>query len=156
MLGHGAHANGIGPMLAMPKILAVTAIIALAACGGGDLGDEAVERCVPEGACDEAMFQGGIKAALGHAEAGKKLFADNCVRCHLATGKGEGDAKLIDMTSPAWQASLRDSAIVKTIRAGRGTKMPAFSFSDQELRDVLAHLRTLEVRPKPAAREGGY
>jgi len=147
-------------MLAMLKVAALLVLLPLvttvAACGGGDLGEEPVERCVPVGTCDDAMFQGGIKAALGDHTRGQKLFLDNCAKCHTATGKGEGDAKVIDMTSSAWQASLRDSAIVKTVRGGRGTKMPAFSFDDQQLRDLLAHVRTLEVRVAPAKAGGGY
>lgn len=149
-------------MHATPKSSLVTALLAAAStigmlgCSRGDLGSELVSRCVPAGACDDKMFQGGIKASLGDATRGAKLFADNCVKCHGATGHGEADAKAIDMTSPAWQASLRDAAIVKTVRSGRGQKMPAFSFDDQALRDLLAHVRKLEVRPAPAAGTGGY
>ncbi|MFO0748038.1 MAG: c-type cytochrome [Myxococcota bacterium] len=137
-------------------VIFALALSASAGCDRGDLGDEPVSRCVPAGACDEAMFQGGIKASLGDAARGAKLFADNCVKCHGATGHGEADAKAIDMTSPAWQASMRDAAIVKTVRAGRGMKMPAFTFDDQSLRDLLAHVRTLEVRPTPSKGTAGY
>jgi len=128
--------------------LALASALAAGACDRGDLGDEPVARCVPEGACDEAMFQHGIKASLGDAARGAKVFADNCTRCHGEAGVGIGDAAAIDMTSPAWQASQRDALIVKSVRAGRGTRMPAFTFDDQVLRDLLAHVRRLEVRPK--------
>lgn len=144
-------------MCATSKWLWSLVFVALAGCDRGDLGDTPVSRCVPEGACDDAMFQVGIKASLGDARAGQKTFVDNCARCHGLAGVGEGDAQAIDMTSPAWQASQRDAAIVKSVRAGRGMRMPAFSFDDQTLRDLLAYVRRLEVRPKASpGMNGGY
>jgi mono/diheme cytochrome c family protein len=125
------------------------------ACGAGDLGDSTVERCVPEGACDPSMFKGGISAALGSAERGRSLFERECVRCHGADGLGLAEARHIDMTSPAWQASLRDPTLVKIVRSGRPPLMPAFSFGDDELRDLLAHIRSLEARSGGTAK-GGY
>ncbi len=128
----------------------------LVACGAGELGDTPIARCVPEGACDESMFQGGISAALGNAGRGQAIFARECSRCHGSDGKGLVEARNIDMTSPAWQATLRDSTIVKAVRSGRAPTMPAFAFSDDELRDLLAHIRTLEAAPTPAPKRGGY
>lgn len=143
-------------MCAMSKstLLALAVAFAATACDRGDLGDEVVTRCVPQNACDDAMFQGGIKASLGDARRGGQVFAANCARCHGMTGHGENDARAIDMTSPAWQASLRDAAIVKTVRAGRGMKMPAFALPDQDLRDLLAFIRSLEAAPKPSSGMG--
>ncbi|MCC6624397.1 MAG: c-type cytochrome [Deltaproteobacteria bacterium] len=139
----------------VPALLASTLVVG--ACDRGDLGEEPVARCVPEGACDETMFQGGIRASLGDAARGARLWADNCTKCHGEAGVGMGDAALIDMTSPAWHASQRDAMIVKTVRGGRGMKMPAFTFDDQALRDLLAHVRRLEVRPTTApGPKGGY
>ncbi len=119
---------------------------ALTGCGDGGVGDTPVDRCVPAGACDEHMFKAGISAEQGDAARGAAIYAKDCTRCHGETGKGLAEARRIDMTSPAWQASLRDGTIVKTVRAGR-TPMPAFTFSDQELKDLLAHIRQLEVTP---------
>lgn len=136
--------------------LATIALAALlAGCNAGEVGDAPIERCVPEGACDEAMFQGGLSAALGNAERGAMIYARECARCHGEGGKGIAEARRIDLTSPAWQASMRDGTIVKTVRAGRMPTMPAFAFSDEELRDLLAHVRRLEasgpIMPPPAA-----
>jgi cytochrome c553 len=129
-------------------------VASFAACNAGELGDEPVERCVPEGACDEAMFHGGLSAAFGDASRGAALFAKECARCHGDAGKGIAEARRIDMTSPAWQASMRDGVIVKTVRGGRLPLMPAFAFSDEQLKDLLAHLRRLEVAPASSTRKG--
>ena len=126
----------------------------LGACGGGEVGDEPIERCVPEGACDPAMFQGGLTAALGDATRGAAVYQANCAKCHGPAGKGVAEARRVDMTSPAWQATMRDGTIVKTVRAGRPPAMPAFSLADQELKDLLAHIRRLEVAPPAPTRKG--
>jgi hypothetical protein len=60
------------------------------------------------------------------------------------------------MTSAAWQASVRDATVVKTVRTGRGAQMPSFTLKDQELRDLLAHLRSLVRAPAAPAAPKGY
>ncbi len=155
--------NGLGRMVwgSVRRIsMFMLANLVVVGCGAGELGKAPVERCVPAGACDPAMFEGGISATLGKAEAGQTLYAKECARCHGPDGHGLAEAKQIDMTSPAWQASLRDSTIVKIVRSGRAPLMPAFSFSDEELRNLLAHLRTFDSgrqapAPAPSSR-GGY
>lgn len=145
-------------------IFALAAALGLQGCNAGELGDEVIERCVPAGACDEAMFQGGLSAARGDAQLGATTWARECTKCHASDGVGIAEARHIDMTSPAWQLSLRDGTLVKTIRAGRAPTMPAYNFSDDELRDLLAYIRSLKAdgprqRPKvgdtPSSR-GGY
>jgi len=131
-------------------------IVALGpACSDSEVGDSPVARCNPAGACDEAMFKTGLSAALGDAQAGATLFARECSKCHGEAGKGLLEARRVDMTSPAWQASMRDGTIAKTVRSGRMPVMPAFAFDDQQLRDLLAHIRKLEQAPQPTPR-GGY
>ncbi len=119
-------------------------------CAAGESGDEVISRCFPEGACDEAMFQGGLSAARGVAAQGSPLWARECARCHGPDGVGLAEARHVDMTSPAWQLSLRDGTLVATIRQGRAPVMPAYSFGDDELRDLLAHIRSFK-RDRPAA-----
>jgi mono/diheme cytochrome c family protein len=113
-------------------------------CSDSSTGSEPVARCFPSpDACPPAMFEGGLRAELGDAAAGARVYADNCARCHGPDGAGLGEARHIDMRSAAWQASLRDAGLVATVRAGRGAKMPAFDLGDDALRDLLAHLRSL-------------
>jgi hypothetical protein len=146
-------AASVAAGLARPTAL-LLAMLVFAACNAGELGDEPIDRCVPEGACDGAMFQGGLSARLGDAARGRVLYAKECARCHGEAGKGIAEAQRVDMTSPAWQASMRDGTLVKTLRAGRPPTMPAFAFGDQELKDLLAHVRSLEVAPVSPERKG--
>jgi cytochrome c oxidase cbb3-type subunit 3 len=83
----------------------------------------------------------------GDASNGLSLFLRNCAGCHGMNGRG-GLAP--EIGNPVFQRAATDDFIVRTIRNGRiGTAMPAFqrneapAFSDQDIADVLAHLRTL-------------
>lgn len=122
----------------------------LVGCGGNEVGDTPVSRCVPDGACDEAMFRSGLSAALGDAATGRTLYDANCARCHGDDGVGIAEARRIDMGSAAWQASMRDAGIVATVRAGRGASMPAFRLTDDEHRHLLAFIRSLVRSGEPA------
>jgi mono/diheme cytochrome c family protein len=158
--------HAAAPLLKTLLRSAATVLVAFAAtgCAGGELGDEPIERCVPEGSCNEAMFQGGLSAARGDASRGAPLWARECARCHGPDGVGIAEARHIDMTSPAWQLSMRDGTIVTTLRQGRAPIMPAYTFNDDELRDLLAHIRSLkrdlpnraQPAPSPTRSPGGY
>ncbi|HVP42500.1 MAG TPA: c-type cytochrome [Terriglobales bacterium] len=83
----------------------------------------------------------------GDAKRGVTLFLGNCAGCHGMNGRG-GVAP--EIGNPVFQKAASDELIVRTIRHGRqGTAMPAFqrpdapAFSDQDVADVLAYVRTL-------------
>jgi cytochrome c oxidase cbb3-type subunit 3 len=83
----------------------------------------------------------------GDASNGLFLFLRNCAGCHGMNGRA-GMAP--EVGNPVFQQAATDEFIIRTIRNGRiGTAMPAFqrteapAFSDQDLADVLAYLRTL-------------
>lgn len=73
---------------------------------------------------------------------GRELYERHCVQCHGANGRG------VLPNTPDFtrgQGLMKpDSALVELLRTGRGA-MPAFRgvLRDQEMRDVIAHLRTL-------------
>ena len=82
----------------------------------------------------------------GDSSRGLALFLRNCAGCHGMDGRG-GIAP--EIGNPVFQKAATDEFIVRTIRSGRqGTAMPAFArpdapaFSDQDVADVLAYLRT--------------
>jgi cbb3-type cytochrome c oxidase subunit III len=86
-------------------------------------------------------------AAHGDSRRGLALFQRNCAGCHGMDGRG-GLAP--EIGNPVFQQAATDAFIVRTMRAGRvGTAMPAFQskeapvFTDQDIADVLAFLRTL-------------
>jgi len=83
----------------------------------------------------------------GDASNGLSLFLRNCAGCHGMNGRG-GMAP--EIGNPVFQRAATDDFIVRTIRNGRvATAMPAFqrpeapAFSDQDITDVLAYLRTM-------------
>jgi len=83
----------------------------------------------------------------GDASNGLSLFLRNCAGCHGMNGRG-GMAP--EIGNPVFQQAATDEFIIRTVRNGRiGTAMPAFqrndapAFSDQDIADVLAYLRTL-------------
>ena len=78
---------------------------------------------------------------------GLTLFLRNCAGCHGMDGRG-GIAP--EIGNPVFQKAATDEFIVRTIRNGRqSTAMPAFqrgdapAFTDQDVADVLAYVRTL-------------
>ena len=112
-----------------------------------------------------ALIVGTVIAMLwfGHAEGqqhgmqrpnpetGERLYKQNCINCHGASGRGDGAAadklspKPADLTSDKTQAK-QDTELLETIKFGRpGTAMPGWmsELDERDQRDVLAYLRTL-------------
>ncbi len=89
-------------------------------------------------------------ANAADAEGGKKVFADNCVRCHGDGGKGDGAMaeflarKPGDFTDKARMGQFTDEDLKKAIVEGKAP-MPGYKgqLSDQEIDDVVAYIRSL-------------
>ena len=84
-------------------------------------------------------------------DAGARVYKQNCVNCHGASGRGDGAAadklepKPADLTSGKTQAKP-DAELLETIKFGRpGTAMPSWmsEIDERDMRDVMAYLRTL-------------
>ena len=134
--------------------LVVSALV-LAACQSGSVGTEPVSQCFPEGACDEAMFQGGLKGGVANVEAGGAIYRMNCASCHGADGRGLDKTKRHDFTSAIWHASHSDKDIADAILRGRPPMMPALSLSESQLRDVIGYLRSLKAVAASSDRPSG-
>ncbi len=103
-------------------------------------------------------------ASAGDAEAGRVTYETLCFTCHGMTGKGDGPAG-IALTPPPRDFSLGDFAfdadnngvkgedadlrLVITQGAGAFGGNPSMApwghLSEQQIEDVIAHVRTLKV-----------
>ena len=83
----------------------------------------------------------------GDVNKGKEVY-DRCAVCHGASGEGnEAIAKMLGATMPPLASkevqSLDDAALRKIIDEGKG-KMKPVKLSDQQVKDVIAFLRSLK------------
>ena len=99
-----------------------------AACGDKDTGTDS--------GGDSSSEVDAILALTGDATAGGTTFANVCAACHGADGASGYAANLVEEIP-----SKDDAFIVDIIINGDGGGMPAQDLSDQEVADVLAHVR---------------
>jgi mono/diheme cytochrome c family protein len=87
-------------------------------------------------------------SAFADAAAGKVVYTANCEKCHAANGEGKPViAKMLNATmkplaSPEVKA-LSDATMTKDITQGVG-KMKPVKITDQQVKDVIAYVRTLK------------
>ncbi len=100
---------------------------------------------------------GVLAQAKGDAAAGKAVYEKECVKCHGATGAGDGPQgqKLKDKPSN-WTAGggglkdMDDQKISDSIKkggkaVGKAAAMPAYpKLSDAEVANVVAYVKTLQ------------
>jgi len=67
-----------------------------------------------------------------------KLFAGSCGWCHAAGGRAPGKGPMLMGTA------LSDAEIIARIRSGKTGQMPAFAFTDEQLRAIVAYIRALK------------
>jgi mono/diheme cytochrome c family protein len=100
------------------------------------------------------MFQGGLGGAEANLEQGGVLYQASCASCHGPGGEGMDTTQRVDFTDPVWHARFKDRIIAETILRGRAPLMPPIPMNESQLRDVIAHLRSLkqgEAPPPPKA-----
>ena len=82
----------------------------------------------------------------GNATDGKRLYMEkNCYYCHGTAGQGGRDGARLAATP------LNADGLIRYVRKPAGA-MPAYTeklITDQELRDVLAYLKSLPVAKAP-------
>jgi len=93
-------------------------------------------------------------ALSARADGAKAIYEKDCAKCHGADGKG--DTKMgkklgvKDYTDAKVQAELKDEAAIKAIKNGLKDKedkvlmKPAESLSDEEIKGLVAYIRTLK------------
>ncbi|HYG24094.1 MAG TPA: cytochrome c [Verrucomicrobiae bacterium] len=85
---------------------------------------------------------------------GKEVWTKSCAKCHGAEGKGETKMGqklgVKDYSSASVQDALTDAAAVKAVKEGFADKdgkvvmKPSEGLSDDEVKGVVAYLRTLK------------
>lgn len=87
--------------------------------------------------------------AAGNPVRGAQVYQETCVACHGANGKGALDG-VPDLTGPAGRLAQTDDVLLRHMMDGfqsPGSLMPMPprggnpDLSDQDMRDVLAHMR---------------
>lgn len=112
------------------------------------------------GMCISTVFAG-----TGDPAAGKVTYEKTCAMCHGKTGKGDGPTAAVlnpkprNHTDGVYMNALKDDYIFKIVKeggasVGKSQLMPAWAaqIKDDEIRNVVAYIRTLAVPPyKPDA-----
>jgi cytochrome c oxidase cbb3-type subunit 3 len=88
------------------------------------------------------MSLSGLAHDSIRAARGKPLFAQNCVACHGAEGKGNPLLGAPDLTDGTWLYSAAEPVIIETITRGRTNQMPAHQ---DLLGEARIHLLTAYV-----------
>jgi len=97
-----------------------------------------------------------VPAAVSQAADGKKLFEKNCAICHSKDGTGQAPMgialKARNFTDVAWQDTIKDEEIIKSINEGRldpvtkKEKMKPFAklLSAADIKALAGHVRSFK------------
>ena len=79
------------------------------------------------------------------ADAGAKVFADNCAACHGDAGKGNPDMGAPNLTDAIWLYGGDLATVTETVTKGRAGVMPAWAgrLSDADIRSVALYVHGL-------------
>ncbi|MBN9257469.1 MULTISPECIES: cytochrome-c oxidase, cbb3-type subunit III [unclassified Mesorhizobium] len=83
-------------------------------------------------------------------EAGKQVFAANCVACHGEDAKGKRDVGAPDLTDANWLYGSDAQSVFTTVYSGRQGHMPnwAARLSPLDIKILTVYVHTLEKKPQ--------
>jgi alcohol dehydrogenase (cytochrome c) len=88
-----------------------------------------------------------IRPQAQDMRAGAALFADRCASCHGADAKGANGPNLTAL----WTSGATDEGVFQTIRRGvPGSAMPPANAPDEEIRAMVAYLKSLTPAAAPS------
>ena len=82
----------------------------------------------------------------------KKIFKNDCLKCHWRDGKGSKRGKKLgtpDFTDAEWQASVTDEQLIASVTNGK-KKMPKQkdNISPEEIKALVKYVRTLAPKKR--------
>ncbi len=94
-------------------------------------------------------------ALAADLDAGRQVYAANCLACHGEAGNGKGPAAVAlrpaptDLTAAAWWKGKEPNDVKKIIRTGNpGTAMMAFKhITGDDLDNLVVYLQSLAATP---------
>jgi mono/diheme cytochrome c family protein len=119
--------------------LAGLSVAAALMVGAGYTNGAMLSGSDPEQALSPSAVSASVPDQLASVAAGQQLFLKNCAHCHGADARGDDGPDLHNLD---WT----DEQIATRIRNGKKGQMTAFAgkFSPEQIRDVVAYLRTLK------------
>jgi mono/diheme cytochrome c family protein len=88
-----------------------------------------------------------LGASGAFADDGAVLYEKNCSKCHGADGRADtpvGKAmKVVSLAEPKWAGEDTADALVSAFRANPKHKAVASKVTDDDLRTISVHIRTL-------------
>ncbi len=99
-----------------------------------------------------SLAQFNLPNAFGGKIDYKKIFKNECQKCHGRDGKGTKRGKKLgarDFTDAEWQASVTDKELIETITNGR-KKMPkqGGKLSPEEIKALVKYIRYFVPKKK--------
>jgi cytochrome c oxidase cbb3-type subunit 3 len=108
--------------------------------------DGMLKRAEIDAVADYVRSLSGLPVdAKADLAAGRKVFADNCVTCHGADGKGKRDVGAPNLTDKIWLYGSDKATIVEGLWNGRGGVMPAWvgRLDDATIKAVAVYVYSL-------------
>jgi cytochrome c6 len=99
-----------------------------------------------------SLIQFNLPNTFGDKIDYKKIFKNECQKCHERDGKGTKRGKKLgvpDFTDAKWQASVTDEQLIKSITDGK-KKMPAQKnrLSPEEIKEMVRYVRMFDKKKR--------
>ena len=99
-----------------------------------------------------SLVQFNLQSTYGNKIDYKKIFKNECEKCHGMDGKGAERGKNLgvpDFTDPEWQASVTDEQLIASVTNGK-KKMPKQEgkLSPEEIKAMVKYVRMLAPKKR--------